>query len=78
MGTRQLHALCISCMCVLFIYLDFNKILFGSIHYLMYFKKENENDFVSAGKSESKGGSGTLRCGVQKQPEDSPEEKPNH
>ena len=44
----------------------------------MYFKKENGNDFVSAGKSESKGGSGTLRCGVQKQPEDSPEEKPNH
>ena len=45
---------------------------------IMYFKKENGNDFVSAGKSESKGGSGTLRCGVQKQPEDSPEEKPNH
>ena len=51
---------------VCFIILDFNEIHFGSIHYLMYFKKENGNDFVSAGKSESQEGSGTSRCGIQK------------
>ena len=38
----------------IFSFLDFDKILFGNIHYLIYFQGENRNDFVFTGKSESK------------------------
>ena len=46
MGTRQLHAIYFQYVCFIFIFLDFDKILFGSIHYLIYFQGENRNDFV--------------------------------
>lgn len=50
MGTTQLLAIYL-----IFIFLDFGKILFGNIHCLVYFQGENRNNFIFTGKSESKG-----------------------
>ena len=79
MGIGQLHAVYISCnyfLCV-FVWILIKYFLELST-YLIYFKGKKGNDFVSTGKSESKGEQCTLRFRVQTWPEDSPEERPNH